>query len=187
LKIWTWLDKGINTFQKRQALFLSILSAYWLWQLVWQAMLILHLINLSDYSSLFSFLPTLQGYESSFLVRFIMSVISGGLISMSTIFQSLSSIGVLNWIMIALSLLAVFTYKKTNLIFAFMAGILIVFFFLVKTGFEASSVNEVIALLNYFGKIELVLHGLSILWFLFCFLIQLHRWISNILLESSVN
>jgi hypothetical protein len=187
LKIWTWLDKGIDTFQKRQALFLSIVSAYWLWQLVWQCMLILKLINLNDYSSLFSFLPTLQGYESSFLVRFIMSVISSGLISWSSITQGLSSIGILNWMMIALSLLAAFTFKKTDLIIICMSCILVVFFFLIKTGFEASSVSEVIALLNYFGKIELVLHALCILWFLFCFLIQLHRWISNILLESSVN
>ena len=156
MKLYRWIDSLFATPDKRRFILVSLLSLYWLWQLIWQIAFFGSLFQVQDYESLFQFMGAMQGFQSSLLVRFAYSLISNPLVQLSSLWNAVwSALTPWDAIVVLGSLILLPTISKgkqrifiggTVFLFGIIVGALAI-------GMKSSSVQALISLLRILSVI----------------------------------
>jgi hypothetical protein len=144
-----------STRQLRRNWLQIILCLLLLWQLVWLAIPAIRLVFINNYDELFDFYESLYIYESSWIVRMIMTLVSQASFTLSGLAKALISSwsSGMTWIA-ALGLLILLSgSSKKSLIIS--AGFILILaagtVITAVTGLSASTLAGAISILKFFG------------------------------------
>lgn len=158
MKLYNWIDRFIDSFEKRVFLFIFILFLYWMWQILWIGVCFYDLFQVDDYASLFAFYPNLGKYECSLIIRVIYYVISHPVINV------LDFLGCFHFVDIfGIVGLLVFAGKYKVEISIGLVWIVTVFV-LIWLGLGSSSLNMVIYWLHCLSISGLIVCGILLIF-----------------------
>lgn len=177
MKILKWIDRCLDSFEKRIFLFIVFISLYWLWQNIWQLFLFIKLYFITDYTSLFQVQAKLQAYESSVFIRIIYCMISNPNVNIFRLVRCIKLIdifGLLGFVCL---------FKKCYKI-AFLSGIKYIWclFWIVK-GVYAKSVYLLIYDLKWLSLgAFLLVFASTFLWLYLCIsvIFQSHKIVQDL-------
>lgn len=148
------LDSFLKTPQLRRHILNCACILYWLWQTIWIILFMVQLIRSTSQELLFDFLPSMQGYSSSFLIRMALAVLSAGTVSVRSIGRGLLALRLQDLLFWILSAAAISGSRKSRtwkeVVFCYVCMLLSLGVVLVR-GFAAGSMNTVLLLLKRGG------------------------------------
>ena len=166
MKILKWIDSYVDSFEKRVFLFTCFITLYWLWQNIWQFLMLIQLLKIQDYSDLFAFQSNMSMYESSVFIRILYSVISNPNSIVSCI-KLIDIFGIFSL------LICIKKYRKIIGLF----GVKYVWcIFWVLKGVHSNSLNNVILSLKMLAIGGIVVVGIVILLFLHELICDILDW-----------
>lgn len=157
MKILKWIDKYVDSFEKRVFLFTCFITLYWLWQNIWQLLMLLQLVRIQDYSDLFAFQSSMSMYESSVFIRILYSVIS----NQNSIISCIKLVDILGVISLCICI------KKYRKIVGLFGLKYIWCLFWVLKGLHSSSLYDVILCLKMLSYGAIIIVGIVLILFLY--------------------
>ena len=170
LKVYKWIDSFFNTYHKRKRNLTILVSLFWIWQYLWQILFFLKLNQVKDYHSLFSFMRIMDGYSASYLIQLTYHMIAKGTLSFINMAESLTSLFSFSyffWALLTL-LFCLQTNKRRLMLFGlFNLAWLFMILVLVGTGFNSSSIEDLVSVLHYLSIMGLMGSSFSLGYLLF--------------------